>query len=121
MAGLAAGTLTTAIIGIVPPLHLLWAITAILAAALVAYMALLINLRNIAAERRVKLHYLPYAGVGQLGDDRYAGHLGTTPYGYGSVGHGDRVSALAHASNRYGEDRSPLAEEWLAASASGTR
>lgn len=118
LAGLSIGTLATAIIGVLPPLHPLWVITAFLAAALAAYMALLINLRNLAAERNATLHYLPYANAEHPSGDRYGDHAGIAVSGYGGV---DRISALAHAGSRAGNDRSPLLEKRIAVSASGRR
>jgi hypothetical protein len=53
-------TLTiTGLIGIIPALHLLLGVTAIVGLVLVAYLGLLVRLRNRALEREAKLRYLP--------------------------------------------------------------
>ncbi|MHB8288300.1 MAG: hypothetical protein ACYDEY_03530 [Acidimicrobiales bacterium] len=68
LVGLCAGTLLTAMIGIAPGFQVVWLMTALLAVALLAYMAMLVNLRNLAAERSAKLRYLPYASTGYAHD-----------------------------------------------------
>jgi len=53
-------TLTVSgLIGIIPAMHILLGVTAFVGAVLVAYVGLLIRLRNQALEREVKLRYLP--------------------------------------------------------------
>lgn len=49
----------TALIGIIPAMHILLFGTAFVAVALAAYVGLLVRLRNQALERQVKLRYLP--------------------------------------------------------------
>jgi hypothetical protein len=46
-------------LGAVPSLHVLWALSAGLGLLLAAYVAVLIHLRNLAAEREMKLRFLP--------------------------------------------------------------
>jgi hypothetical protein len=54
-------TLTvTGLVGIIPALHLMLAMTAFVAVVLVAYVGLLVRLRNQALEREAKLRYLPH-------------------------------------------------------------
>jgi hypothetical protein len=49
----------TGLIGAIPAMHLLLAVTAFVGVVLVAYLGLLVRLRNRALEREVKLRYLP--------------------------------------------------------------
>jgi hypothetical protein len=53
-------TLTvTGLVGVIPAMHLLLAVTAFVGVVLAAYVGLLVRLRNQALEREVKLRYLP--------------------------------------------------------------
>jgi hypothetical protein len=55
-----SGTLVGALVlGAVPRLHILWMAAAAVAVLLFAYIALLVRARNIAAEKELKLAYLP--------------------------------------------------------------
>ena len=56
---LACGTLGCAGLGAVPALHVLWALGGGLGLLLAAYVAVLIHVRNLAAEREMKLRFLP--------------------------------------------------------------
>jgi hypothetical protein len=47
------------LIGIIPAMRVMLALTAVIGVALAAYLGLLIRLRNRALEREVKLRYLP--------------------------------------------------------------
>jgi threonine/homoserine/homoserine lactone efflux protein len=49
----------TGLVGIIPAMHLLLAVTGFVGVVLMAYVGLLIRLRNQALEREVKLRYLP--------------------------------------------------------------
>jgi uncharacterized membrane protein YciS (DUF1049 family) len=49
----------TGLVGIIPAMHLLLAVTGFVGVVLVAYLGLLVRLRNQALEREVKLRYLP--------------------------------------------------------------
>ncbi len=62
---LASAVLVTALIGVIPGARPAFLVTAVLAVALGAYVALLAHLRNTAMEREAKLHYLPAAAVVQ--------------------------------------------------------
>ncbi len=50
---------TTFLLGLVPSLRLVWAATGVCAVLLVGYVILLARLRSIAAEREMKLAFLP--------------------------------------------------------------
>ncbi|MGH9063192.1 MAG: hypothetical protein ACRD0L_04330 [Acidimicrobiales bacterium] len=55
-----AGTMAvTFLLGLVPSLRMLWWLTALAAVALVGYVALLVRLRNMAAEREMRVTFLP--------------------------------------------------------------
>lgn len=57
----AAGT--TLVLGALPFLRMLWTAHLLFDLLLVAYVALLIRQRNVAAEREMKLRFLPGAGT----------------------------------------------------------
>jgi membrane protein YdbS with pleckstrin-like domain len=67
------------LLGMIPAAHLLWVVSAVSAVAIVAYVAVLVHLQGVAAERERKLHYLrpePEYGAGVAAgadqhDDRY--------------------------------------------------
>jgi hypothetical protein len=53
-------TLTvTGLVGVIPAMHILLFVTAFVGVMSVAYLGLLVRLRNQAVEREVKLRYLP--------------------------------------------------------------
>lgn len=56
---LLAGTLGSLVLGVVPGLHAMLYVQAIFDLLLAGYVALLIRMRNLAAERETKLSYLP--------------------------------------------------------------
>lgn len=56
---LASITAGAAVIGAVPGARMLWALAGITAIVLVAYVGLLVRIRSAAAERELKLAYLP--------------------------------------------------------------
>jgi len=58
---LVVGTAGSLLVGFVPGLSVLWYLTAVLAVALGLYVALLLRLRGVAAEREMKLRFLPSA------------------------------------------------------------
>jgi membrane protein YdbS with pleckstrin-like domain len=65
-------------LGMIPAARPLWVVSAVSAVAIVAYVAVLVHLRGVAAERERKLHYLrPEPGYGAdvpaayQDDDRY--------------------------------------------------
>ena len=68
LAGLTGTTLLMIVIGAVPGMHVLLALAAVSAVLLAGYVALLVRLRNAAAEREMKLSFLPgpavYGGTG---------------------------------------------------------
>jgi hypothetical protein len=55
-----AGTL---VLGMVPGLRVLWGLHLVLDALFVAYVALLVRMRNQAAEREMKVRFLPHASA----------------------------------------------------------
>ncbi len=59
LVALVSVTVGTAVIGAVPGARMMWALAAIAAVALAAYVGLLVRIRNAAAERELKLAYLP--------------------------------------------------------------
>ena len=68
LTGLTLTTLLLVVIGAVPGMHVMLALAAVSALLLGAYVALLVRLRNAAAEREMKLSFLPgpavYGGSG---------------------------------------------------------
>jgi hypothetical protein len=58
--GAMAGTL---LLGMLPPFRMLWALHVLLDLAFAGYVALLVRMRNDAAEREMKLHFLPGSGM----------------------------------------------------------
>ncbi len=56
---LTGGTIGSALLGLVPGLGIMWALAGVLAVALACYVGLLIRIRNNAAEREMKLSFLP--------------------------------------------------------------
>ncbi|MGH9100127.1 MAG: hypothetical protein ACRDV8_07855 [Acidimicrobiales bacterium] len=57
-------TLTvTGLVGVIPAMHVLLYATAAVGVVLVAYLALLLQMRGRAAEREIKLRYLPQVAV----------------------------------------------------------
>lgn len=59
LVGLMASVGFTFLLGLIPSLHLLWVATGVCTVLLVSYVALLARLRSIAAEREMKLAFLP--------------------------------------------------------------
>lgn len=60
MAGLLAAVALTFLVGLVPSLRMLWGATALCAVLLVGYVLLLVQMRSRAAEREMKLAFLPH-------------------------------------------------------------
>lgn len=57
--GLLAAVAGSFLLGLLPPLRVMWGLSAVLAVLLAGYVALLVQLRNAAAEREAKVRYLP--------------------------------------------------------------
>ena len=76
--------LGTMMIGFVPGVGVVWVLTALSGMVMVAYVALLVNLRRRAEERERKLHYLRPDGSG-AGDG--AGSYRVAPYSSGRYAH----------------------------------
>jgi hypothetical protein len=79
--GVLAGVFAvTIMIGFVPGAAAAWVVSALVGAALVAYVALLVHLRRMAEEREQKLRYLNPRGVGErTGGGLDAGGVGRMP------------------------------------------
>ena len=74
---LLAGALTTLALGAIPGLHRLLYVQVVFDLAVAAYVALLLHVRNLAAERDAKLSFLPPVravpvGMVRRGTGRYA-------------------------------------------------
>ena len=54
----------SAIVGFVPGLSAVWLVTAVVGVATVLYVTLLVHMRNQAAEREMKVRFLPRPGSG---------------------------------------------------------
>ena len=59
--GLIGTTAGSLLLGAIPAFRILWLVTLISAGLLVGYVALLVRMRNVAAERDMKLRFLPAA------------------------------------------------------------
>src|SRR5205823_14983031 len=57
---LLALTSLSGVCGFVPGLSAVWYLTGVMAVALVGYVLLLVRMRNLAAEREMKLRFLPH-------------------------------------------------------------
>ena len=57
--GLLAAMVTSLVLGFVPSLRILWVVHLLVDAMFVAYVALLVHMRNQAAERDMKVRFLP--------------------------------------------------------------
>jgi hypothetical protein len=64
-----------------------WVLQVAFDLALVGYVALLVRMRNLAAERDMKLRFMPYGGKGGYAQVGY-GEVGYGQVGYGQVGYG---------------------------------
>jgi hypothetical protein len=62
LTGLVASTFLLLVLGALPSLHVVLAGAALAGLCLVAYVALLVRMRNLAAERDMKLTFLPASG-----------------------------------------------------------
>ncbi|MHB1486799.1 MAG: hypothetical protein ACYCS7_03450 [Acidimicrobiales bacterium] len=56
---LVTGTMGSFLLGFIPGVSIMWAVTGVLALCLAGYVALLIRIRNNAVEREMKLSFLP--------------------------------------------------------------
>jgi hypothetical protein len=52
-------------LGFLPALRVMWGLHLVLDALFVAYVALLLRMRNLASEREMKVRFLPTAGMGR--------------------------------------------------------
>jgi hypothetical protein len=76
---LVAGTSGSLLLGLLPGLGVMFFVFAAFALALGAYVGLLIRLRNLAAEREMKLRFLPSAAPADLPATGRALAVGETP------------------------------------------
>ena len=60
---LLAGMLTSLLLGMFPGLHLLLIVHVLMDLAFAAYVAMLVKVRNVAAERDMKVRFLPGGGT----------------------------------------------------------
>jgi len=60
---LAGGAVGTLVLGFLPPLRMLWLAHVVVDLLLAGYIALLVRIRNQAAEREIKLRFLPQGGM----------------------------------------------------------
>jgi hypothetical protein len=79
---LLVGVIGTFLLAIIPGLSVLWTVQIAFDVALVLYVALLVRLRNLAAERDQKLRFIPQPA--RPAPPRPAYDLGTA--GYGELG-----------------------------------
>ena len=61
--GLILGVVGSFVLGLLPGLGVMWLLAAALLVALLGYVALLVQIRNRAAERATKVRFLPDAGA----------------------------------------------------------
>ncbi|HEX7167836.1 MAG TPA: hypothetical protein VF230_12715 [Acidimicrobiales bacterium] len=59
--GLLVAMVASAVLGFLPPLRALWAVHVVVDVLFAAYVAVLVYLRNLAAERDMKVRFLPTA------------------------------------------------------------
>jgi hypothetical protein len=78
---LLAGMVLTLLVAVVSGLSAVWALQVLFDMAFVAYVALLIRLRNLAIERDLKLAYLPPPVQARAARPRPAYDLGSANYG----------------------------------------
>ena len=92
---LAVVFVTSGFLGFVPGAGAAWSVTAISGVALVAYVALLVHLRQKAEERERKLHYLEPRTTGGMGRGRGGGRAAPS-YTAGRYAHPSNQAAAAH-------------------------
>jgi hypothetical protein len=59
---LLAGVVGSLLLAIIPGLSVMWSVQVLFDVMFVAYIAMLIRLRNLAAERELKLRFMPQPG-----------------------------------------------------------
>jgi hypothetical protein len=60
--GLCLGVAGSLVLGFIPGLQVMWLLSLVLVVVLAAYVFLLMQMRNVSAERATKVRYLPDAG-----------------------------------------------------------
>ena len=63
---LAAGMAGSLLLGFLPGMRVMWGLHLVLDVLFVAYVALLIRMRNMSAEREMKVHFLPHGRTPEL-------------------------------------------------------
>ena len=81
---LAAGVVGTFLLAIIPGLSVMWSLQVIFDVIFAGYVALLIRMRNVAAERELKLTFMPQQARAARPRPRPAYDLGSA--GYGELG-----------------------------------
>lgn len=61
LTGLVAAAVVTLVLGAIPALRAMWVLHLLVDTALAAYVVLLVRLRNITAEKEMKVRFLPFA------------------------------------------------------------
>jgi hypothetical protein len=57
--GLVVAMAGSAVLAMIPGLSIMWLVNVVIDVLFVGYVALLVRMRNLAAEREMKLHFLP--------------------------------------------------------------
>jgi hypothetical protein len=78
---LLAGVLGSFVLAMIPGLSMMWSVQIIFDLALVGYIGLLIRMRNLAAERELKLRFMPSHPQARVEQGRPAYDMG----GYGDI------------------------------------
>jgi hypothetical protein len=87
---------TSGMLGFVPGARAVWSVTAVSGLALVAYVALLVHLRQKAEERERKLHYLEPGTAGTAGGRAVGRAVGAPSYISGRYAHPSNQAVAAH-------------------------
>lgn len=76
---LLAGTAGSLVLALIPGLSIMWSVQVLFDLGLAGYVALLVRMRNLAAERELKLRFIPGNRPAAAGRRTY--DLGSGPYG----------------------------------------
>jgi len=87
---------TSGMLGLVPGARAVWSVTAVSGLALVAYVALLVHLRQKAGERERKLHYLEPGTAPTAGGGGRGRAVPVPSYMSGRYAHPSNQAAAAH-------------------------
>lgn len=86
---LMAGTVGSLALAIIPGLSIMWSVQVLFDLLLGSYVAILIRMRNQAAEREMKLRYIPSARTTTARPRRPAYDSRRPAYDFGASGYGD--------------------------------